>query len=156
MARSIRKIACQIFLRHPADIQITVNVISSSAARTPFLMQAKNNGLVFSNSFALSNGMLVKITIPVVRPCFELFGYISWCRRRDYGYQVGMALMSETDMARTRMVEQVCYIEHYRRSELKGSRRSMSVDDAAREWIQKYASKFPRLTTSTISRRAAV
>jgi len=152
MARSIRKIACQMFLRHPPDVPITVNVISSSVARTPFLMQANNNGLVFNNSFALSNGMLVKIIIPIIRPHFELFGYISWCRKRDHCYQVGMALMSEADVTRARIVEQVCYVEHYRQSELRNSRRSISIDDAAREWIQKCASRFPNLASPAISR----
>jgi len=140
-----------MFLRHPVDVPIMVSVLSSSVARNTFLVHAKNNGLVFRNNFALSSGMLVKVIIPIVQPYFELLGYISWCRKRDHGYQIGLALMSEADVMRIRMVEQICYIEHYRRSEFENSGRSISGEEAAHEWIQKYAASFPRLTVSATS-----
>jgi len=151
MAKTMRKAACQMFLRHPSDVPIMVNVLSSSAARNAFLLHAKSNGLIFRNSFALSSGMLIRVTIPVVQPYFELLGYISWCRKRGHAYEVGLALMSEADVMRVRMVEQICYIEHYRRFEFESTGRSISGDEAAQEWIQKYAASFPNLPASASS-----
>ena len=41
------------------------------------------------------------------------------------------------------MVEQICHIEQYRREVLKKEGRRLSSEEAASEWIVKYASDFP-------------
>ena len=41
------------------------------------------------------------------------------------------------------MVEQVCPIEQYRHEMLKNEGRTLSSEEAALEWIQKYAPQFP-------------
>ncbi len=43
------------------------------------------------------------------------------------------------------MVEQVCYIEDYRRFVLMHEGRELSQEDAASEWIAKYAAQFPAI-----------
>ena len=46
-------------------------------------------------------------------------------------------------MFRARMVEQVCHIEQYKHQVLKKEGRKLSGEEAALEWIQKYAPQFP-------------
>jgi hypothetical protein len=41
------------------------------------------------------------------------------------------------------MVEQVCAIDRYRRQVLEQEGRTLSRDEAASEWITKYAGRFP-------------
>jgi hypothetical protein len=43
-----------------------------------------------------------------------------------------------------RVVEQVCYIEHYRQGTLRTQGRALSSEQAAQEWIGGYAAGFPR------------
>ncbi len=147
----MRKTDCQIFLRHPSDVPINVNAISPSMAPDSHRMHAKNIGLAFKNSSFLRCGIFVKITIPIVQPCFELCGYISRCSKRGHAYEVRVLLMSDMDAMRVRMVEQICYIEHYRRSEAENTGRVISGNEAALEWIRKYASSFPGQMTTACS-----
>ena len=42
------------------------------------------------------------------------------------------------------MVEQICYIEHYKREVLKNEGRILSGKDAALEWVKKNAADFPK------------
>ena len=46
------------------------------------------------------------------------------------------------DLFRARMLEQVRQIRRYRKKKLKDTGRLMSLDEAAIEWIERYASSF--------------
>jgi hypothetical protein len=46
-------------------------------------------------------------------------------------------------MLRARMVEQVCYIENYKKVVYQTEGRLLTAEEAAMEWICKYASQFP-------------
>ena len=63
----------------------------------------------------------------------------------DEGYEVGVEFVMPDDEYRARMVEQLCYIEHYKRRVQAREGRELSGEQAAREWIEKYAAHFPDL-----------
>lgn len=44
-----------------------------------------------------------------------------------------------------RMIEQICHIEHYRKEVERQEGRRLSSQDAADEWISRYAGDFPEL-----------
>jgi hypothetical protein len=41
------------------------------------------------------------------------------------------------------MVEQICYIEHYRKEVRATQGRVLTAEEAAREWIERNAGRFP-------------
>ena len=43
------------------------------------------------------------------------------------------------------MIEQICHIEHYRKEVARVEGRELSTQEAASEWISRYASDFPAL-----------
>jgi hypothetical protein len=51
--------------------------------------------------------------------------------------------VAESEAFRARMVEQICHIERYHRQQLSDGR-FVSEEEAAIEWIAKYAGQFPR------------
>ena len=91
----------------------------------------------------LLEGQRVKIRIPVVEPPFEAEGRVVWCRPDKDRYRVGIAFGDEALAFSARMVEQVCHIERYR-SHLLEQGLELSIEDAAEDWIAKYAAHFPR------------
>jgi hypothetical protein len=44
------------------------------------------------------------------------------------------------------MVEQVCHIEHYKNEVKRREGREISGEQAANEWIAKFAGNFPKLS----------
>ena len=92
--------------------------------------------------------------IAYVEPAFEARARVAWCRpRRDGGgYEVGVSFLDAEDVFRARMVAQVCYIEDYRRSIARAEGRELSSEEAAGEWIAKYAHNF-RARAAASSRR---
>jgi hypothetical protein len=134
------------FIRHPIDVPIEVG---ADALTAPVALHAQNiseGGLALHSSVAAIPGEIVAIRIPWVRPPFETRARVAWCSPgEDDGYEIGVSFLSAEDAFRARMVEQLCHIEDYRRSTQMTDGRELSLEEAAAEWIAKFADRFPRL-----------
>ncbi len=135
------------FIRHPAGVPIEIRIAAAAARpRAPDLRRVLDvslGGIAFDFFHVLETGSLVALRIPSVRPVFESVARVVWCRPGANGYKVGAEFVDAHDEFRVRMVAQVCHIEEYRRRMREQEHRELSADDAAREWIEKYASDFP-------------
>jgi PilZ domain len=132
------------FIRHPSDIPIEVGAQGLLAPATRHLSDIGLGGLAFCCDSALECGMVVEIRIPFVLPPFEMNGRVAWCRARGTIFELGVEFLAQDDAFRARMVEQVCYIENYRMAVFLAEGRVLSSEEAAIEWIRKFASDFPR------------
>jgi len=131
------------FIRHPTEIPIEVATGEGVARGGRHLHDVSLGGISFESEFCPELGEIIEIRIPSVKPQFRTRGRVVWCRTCDTGYEVGAQFLEETDAFRARMVEQVCHIEDYRRRVYEAEGRFLSGDQAAREWIQRFASTFP-------------
>ena len=77
------------------------------------------------------------------QPQFETNARVAWCHACDEDFELGVEFLDADDAFRARMVEQVCAIESYKNTILRTEGRSLSTQEAAMEWIDKYASQFP-------------
>ncbi len=102
-------------------------------------------GLAFESGTAFIIGDRVRITIPMLQQDNILIGSVAWCDTADNGYVIGIKFENSRDFYRMRMIEQICHIEHYRGEVLRTQERELSTQEAASEWIAKYAGDFPAL-----------
>ena len=58
---------------------------------------------------------------------------------------MGVSFVDPDDAFRTRMVEQICHIEHYKKEILEKEGRELTGEEAALEWIKRYAGRFPSI-----------
>lgn len=130
------------FIRHPADIPIKI-IRDENRYRQP-LQDISIGGLRCRCDEALAIGTVIKIVIDLVRPALEISGKVVWCRAIDTSYELGIEYRGEQDVYRLRMVEQICHIEHYKKEVLTREGRAISSEQAANEWISKFADKFPK------------
>lgn len=137
------------FIRHPADISIEVELSSVVAVQTEHLYDISEGGLCFKSKVDLPRGALLKIRIPLVRPTFETHGRVVWSSVMEAFFNIGVEFLHQCDVFRARMVEQVCHIEHYKREVLERDGRTLTSEQAAMEWIEKYAADFPRPGAAT-------
>jgi hypothetical protein len=135
------------YIRHPSDIPIEFEPLMSSVGpSSELLSNVSLGGLSFFTHQAVELGALVRVRIDSVSPCFETHAQVRWCASlADDQYEVGVELLTQDEAFKTRMVEQVCHIEHYRREVKLAEGRDISSEEAAREWIGKYAAAFPRI-----------
>ncbi len=133
----------RLYIRHPAAIPIECERVRSQEG--PLLECLSNislGGLAFHSRQPFAVNEIVVVRIPLIDESFQATGQVAWCIPRHPGYEVGMKLLEQNEAFQARMIEQLCYIEQYRRDALQQGR-ELSPEEAAREWIAKYASDFP-------------
>jgi hypothetical protein len=87
-------------------------------------------------------GCRVEIDIPSVSPAYHGRGEIMWCRQKGERYEIGVRFTDKEEAFKARMVQQVCQIEHYKNTVFEQEGRLLDGDEAAAEWIKKYAAEF--------------
>lgn len=87
----------------------------------------------------------VRICIPLLQQDNYLVGNVVWCEKSGKNYEIGIEFEKSRDAFRIRMIEQICHIEHYRKEVERLEGRELSAQEAAGEWISKYAGDFPAL-----------
>lgn len=133
------------FIRHPSSVPINFDVIECGrASGSTALVNVSRGGLCFYSDVPLPKGARVHIEIPIESPPFEVIGQVTWCHMDDKYFSIGVAFETQSEAYSVRMVEQVCYIEHYRRWVAQSEGRSLSSEEAAQEWVEHYAAEFPK------------
>ena len=131
------------YIRHPADIPIEFQQDSPALRQNETLTNISQSGLAFHSHSELAVGTVIMLSIPLYQPPYQARARVAWCRPTDVGFEVGAELLDPDEVFRSRMVEQVCHIEHYRQMVLRTQGRNLSGQEAALEWINKFAEHFP-------------
>lgn len=137
-----REKAMRRFIRHPSDIPIAVSV-GEVGEYSDRLRDVSKGGLCFTSESFVALGKQVHIEIKVEEEDFHADGTVAWCKREGRLYAVGVAFSDTSTQFNVRMVEQICHIEHYRFEVEEAEGRKLTSEEAAREWVEKYAADFP-------------
>lgn len=100
-------------------------------------------GLQVKLPHAIDEGTLVEVRITTITPVFSAAARTVWCHQAEADFEVGLHFLEPNDAFKVRMVAQICHIEEYRKSILARKGRHLTVEQAASEWIEKYADTFP-------------
>lgn len=146
------------FIRHPSDIPIHFQVDEQEAPIAQRVKDVSLGGLCFTTDKPLKPGSPIHIHIPLdyqvakaqtetpqaakTGEGFDADGVVAWCRQEGEVYAVGVQFADPSTQFGVRMVEQVCHIEHYR-YDLSQQGRELSSEEAAREWVERFAEEFP-------------
>ncbi len=131
------------FIRHPADIPIEYHLEGKwSQSREP-LNNISTGGLSFRSKHHLEVNSEISILIPCIKPALKVKGIVVRCHKRKSYYDVAIKFLDKDTESRVRNIEQICYIEKYRKDIFETEGRELSGEEAASEWIAKYAKDFP-------------
>ena len=129
------------FIRHPANVPIRVTDVPASTAS--HVTDVGYGGLSFTSAQPHSAGSEIEIRIPRVDASFSARAVVVWCHYVGPGYRIGVRFLDPDAAYRSRMVEQLCAIESYRREVREREGRELSGEEAAREWIERFGNRFP-------------
>jgi len=133
------------FIRHPIDVPIEIRTGQAGPGAEFHTHDISLGGLAVHSAAPVEPGSMIEVRIPYVEPAFEARARVAWCRprRAGSGHEVGVSFLNAQDVFLARMVTQICYIEDYRKSIAREEGRELTSEEAAGEWIAKYAAKFP-------------
>lgn len=109
------------------------------------LRNVSAGGICFIAQEAMDLGSTVNVRIRIGDQDFAADGEVMWCKGVNGHHEVGVRFQDAATVFTVRMVEQLCYIEQYRQQVLHAEGRSLSSEEAASEWVNRYAADFPQL-----------
>ncbi len=133
------------YVRHPSDVPISWKMDDIAVDGTEYLKNVSEGGLAFLSVTEVTLGSIVGIQIPAIDPQIVLTGVVVWCAPYENSqFEVGVRFIDENNHFRMRMVEQICHIEHFKKEIFAKEGRVISGEEAAIEWINRYAKDFPK------------
>lgn len=137
------------FIRHPIDVPVEIGLDGDEPPAPHPTRDIGQGGLALRHGCAVAPGREVAIGIGFVQPAFRARARVAWCRPHPLsGYELGVTFVDADDAYRARMVEQLCHIEDYRRSVQRTEGRRLDIEEAAAEWIARFAASFPDIGTA--------
>jgi hypothetical protein len=140
------------FIRHFSEIPLEYCVTDEpSMCNMDVINNISQGGLSFHSYEYIAPQKWLHLYIPIDENYFEADAQVRWCNKLPSNgsdnkeYDVGVSFCNTSEAFSARMIEQVCYIEEYKKRIRKTEGRMMSSDQAAAEWIEKYADTFPSI-----------
>lgn len=134
----------QGFIKHPSDIPLDFCIDAPPPYVAAQMLNVHVGGMVFEARTSLPIGAHIHLTVNLKGNDFALTGIITHCiYMNDERCNVGVQFEKDDEHHAMRMIEQACHIEHYRKQACEYGR-LMSEEEAAKEWIERFAAHFPR------------
>ena len=139
--------AIRRYVRHVTGMPIEVNLEyhENYHSEDDTITNVSLGGLCFVASDRLQVNESIQVKFPVLDEDKTLDGRVVWCNKTERGYEVGLEFDDPEEVERLRMVDQICQIETFRNEVEKQHGRQLTSEEAAREWISKYAGDFNAL-----------
>jgi hypothetical protein len=134
------------FYRHPVNVPIQVHELTSRNFQRSESVDISEGGICFMADRFLAKGATVGLSIAVKDTVFKINGQVAYCNRVAAVnlYRTGIAFQDQNDAFRAKLAEQMLQIKEYQATSAKLGK-NLSEEDAAREWIAKYAKHFSNL-----------
>jgi len=139
----------QNLIRHPQQIPISIQAVEPDAINN--VVYLGELAVYCKSNFPIAAKVMLHIRISDT--VAKLAGKIIWSYKSKHGYLLGISFQSESEAYRMRMIEQLCYIEAYRKKLRAKEGRYLNREEAAAEWIARYSKDFPEISDVSISKR---
>lgn len=133
--RHVTGIPIEVSLEYHQDYQASEDTITNVSL----------GGLCFVADDRLEIDEAIQVRFPLLDEETQIDGKVVWCNKTTKGYEVGLEFNDPDEVERLKMIEQIRQIENFRNQQEQQDGRKMSSEQAAREWVSKYAGDFSAL-----------
>jgi len=135
------------FYRHPWRVPIQYYERQERIPDISPSVDVSEGGIAFYAPRFIAKGTHVHLKIPVGDQMFEINGIVAYSNRlpRLDRYRTGVAFLDPTSAFRAKLAEQMLEIQKYRDKVSEKLGHSISEEEAALQWIEKYAQHFSQL-----------
>lgn len=136
------------YIQHPCSIPAQISLCEAPYTESHQKDASIHTGISLVTDTFFATGTELEVEISIHQPGFKATGKVAWCLPIEDGlFRTGICFNDADTAYKVRMVEQLCYIEQYRRTVEREEGRKLNQEDAAREWITYFAKDFPALNT---------
>ena len=136
------------FYRHPISVPITLSTAKKKKEGRSESLDVSLGGLSFLWPRRLSKGVLVDVNIAVKDKLFGVKSRVAYTTedRKTGKFRTGVCFADYPSAFMARLAEEMLEIQRYRKNLSRQLGREIPEEEAANEWIQKYAANFPVLS----------
>ena len=138
------------YVRHPPDIPLRTRTIPRELSAAPRPLPSRTRfGLQFEAQRPPRAGDTLEITVEIDGETLDFRGVVHWIRPLGRRFEVGLCCQGDEQAFRARMAEQACHIAAFRTRESRRTGCALSIEQAARAWVERHAAQFLALACST-------
>jgi len=123
----------RISTRLASNAGIDTTVSGRQKLQSERLNDISFEGLSFESQSEYRRGTILTINIPVTQPAFQVISEVVWCKPNGGNYKVGTKFLQIQNGYRMKMLEQLSFIETYRKKVFFDENRSLSCEQAYNE-----------------------
>jgi hypothetical protein len=123
-------------------IEVELEIGKNISIGKEYLNDISLDGLSFKFNFNIESGKDININIPLDKSVFRIKARVMWSEQVEGGYKIGVRFTDSSDAFKAKIYKQLVQIEAYKYQVLEAEGRDLTFNEAAKEWIEKYAKKF--------------
>ena len=127
------------YVRHSTEIPIHCTTPHGELGDNPVMRNVSKTGMCFTTGTKIDPKSTIQLTIPFHDTRIEVVGTVRWCHDMESHFELGVRFDENPPEATTRMIDQLCSVEEYRQKVKERERRELSSQQAAQEWMEKFA-----------------
>ncbi len=133
------------FFRHPITVPILIQLLRGKDANTTESINISQGGLAFLWTEEFGEGEQLRITIPVKEKQFKIKARVAYSRKcmKTGLFQTGVAFLDYVSAFQAKLAEETIEILEYQKNLSKRLGHEVPEEEAAKQWIQKFAPNFP-------------
>ncbi|MBI3315566.1 MAG: PilZ domain-containing protein [Candidatus Omnitrophica bacterium] len=137
------------FLRHPVHVPIVIRPVRQSVEVPSKSVNISQGGLSFLWEKKLLKRSVVQITIPVKDKLFTVKGKVVYSEKDATSprFRTGVSFTDRDSAFQAKLAEETLEILEYQKKISETLGHIISEEEAADEWIQKYAKFFPSIAS---------
>ncbi len=128
-------------IEHPSDIPLLLEQ-STPPPHLRYVI-ARNGCLSCFDAHKHEPGSLLRISLPDLNDDYWAWVRVHWCCKQADNFQLGLDFLDREQAFRFRLGEQIAQINLYRQQIHSEEGRWLNQEQAAKEWIGKFAAAFP-------------
>lgn len=128
------------FIDHPTQIPLHYHRVADA---TPDQGGAAGIGIRFAGHRAVNCGCVLEVRITLNGEVHRFRGIVAAIAREGSSFTICLWIQGKRQAFAARMAEQLCHIEGYRHMRTRQRGYEMGADEAALEWIERFAADFP-------------
>jgi c-di-GMP-binding flagellar brake protein YcgR len=132
------------YSRHPIRVPMSLHLIANQTDVRSESVDLSLGGLSFLWRDRLSKGNFLDISIPVKEKLFAIKAKVVYSKedRKTGRFKTGVLFCDVPSACRARLAEEALEILEYRKQMSSELGRDISEEEAAEQWVQKFASSF--------------
>jgi len=147
--RKLKEFSMRGDIRHITDIPIEYDIVKTLIHKKSYLNNISKGGLSFRSDNSLNYNTMILVQIPLINPVFKINAEVISCAHHENEFYIGVKFLEKDKRFKELIIDQICYIENFRKEILQKEGRIISGEEAFQTIVKEHTKDFPQIYGKT-------